>query len=107
MSDTDPGPLDLLFVVDPVAGLNAAHDTSVALMESAQARGHRILVTTMGELEVRDGRAVAPCTPLTVVPAELHDGRWRSVPDWYSAGPPRRAALDDADAVCVRSDGDT
>lgn len=96
--------LDLVFVVDPVDRLNAAHDTSVAMMESAQARGHRVLVTTMPRLEIRDGRAVAACTPLAVRPAVLTGGHWIARPDWYSAGPPVRLVLDQADAVFVRTD---
>ncbi len=97
-------PLDLVFVIDPIASLNAAHDTSVALMESAQARGHRILVTTMTQLGVRDARAVAACTPVRLHPAALRDGRWHARPDWYTAGPPECRVLDDTDAVFVRTD---
>lgn len=96
--------LDLVFVIDPLASLNAAHDTSVALMESAQARGHRVLVTTMADLGVRDARATALCTPVHLHPATLHGGRWRARPDWYSTGTPERRVLDDADAVFVRTD---
>jgi len=96
--------LDLLFVVDPVETLNPGHDTSVALMESAQARGHRVLVTTMPELEIRNGRAAAPCTPVSVRPAVLRDGRWQSPPDWFTAGSREQRALEDIDAIFVRTD---
>ncbi|TCK26260.1 glutathione synthase [Pseudonocardia endophytica] len=106
MSDPDRThrSLDLLFVIDPLGGLDAAHDTSVALMESAQARGHRVLTTTMTDLEVEDGRARALCTPIDVEPAELHDGHWTARPDWFAAGTPERIVLDDTDAVFVRTD---
>lgn len=96
--------LTLVFVIDPVHTLNAAHDTSVALMESAQERGHRILVTTMAELGICEARTVATCTPLTVRPATLRDGRWHAPPDWYTTGRPQRWVLDDVDAVFVRTD---
>lgn len=96
--------LDLVFVIDPLPSLNAAHDTSVALMESAQAAGHRVLVTTMRDLGVRDARATAVCSPVHVHPATLHGGRWRARPDWYTAGPGERRFLDDTDAVFVRTD---
>lgn len=96
--------LDLLFVIDPVETLNPGHDTSVALMESAQARGHRVLITTMPELEIRDGRAVAPCLPVSVRPAALRDGRWHCPADWFTAGPRERRALEETDAVFVRTD---
>jgi len=97
-------PLVLVFVIDPIATLNAAHDTSVALMESAQARGHRVLVTTMGELGVRDGRATARCTPVTLRPAVLRDGRWSVCENWYATLPVETRVLDDADAVFIRTD---
>jgi glutathione synthase len=96
--------LVLVFVADPVATFNPAHDTTVALMESAQARGHRVLVTTMAELEVRNGRVVTTCTPLVIRPAVLRDGHWYATPDWASAGARERWALDDADAVFIRTD---
>ncbi len=106
MSDPDRArrPLDLLFVIDPLEGLNAAHDTSVALMESAQARGHRILATQMTDLEIRDGRTHAWCTPIVVEPAELRDGHWQASPDWFAVSARRQVALDDTDAVFVRTD---
>ena len=97
-------PLDLVFVIDPIASLNAAHDTSVALMESAQARGHRVLVTTMPQLGVRDARAIAPCTPVHLRPATLRDGRWHARPDWFVTDAPETRFLDGADAVFVRTD---
>ncbi|MEJ2861527.1 glutathione synthase [Actinomycetospora flava] len=101
---TPARPLVLVFVIDPIASLNPAHDTSVAMMEAAQERGHRVLVTTMAQLEVRDARAHALCTPVRVHPAVLRDGRWTARPDWYVAGTAQRWPLDDADAVFVRTD---
>ena len=96
--------LTLLFVVDPLERLDAGPDTSVAMMESAQARDHRVLVTTMGELAVVDGRAVARVREITLRPATLHDGRWVAERDWFTASAPRRVVLDDVDAVFVRTD---
>ncbi len=99
-----PRRLNLVFVIDPIESLNAAHDTSVALMESAQARGHRVLVTTMPTLGVHDVRAVATCTPVRLRPATLENGRWHARPDWFEISAPERWFLDDADAVFVRTD---
>ncbi|MYW71945.1 glutathione synthase [Pseudonocardia sp. SID8383] len=96
--------LDLLFIIDPVETLTAGHDTSVAMMESAQARGHRILTTTMRDLRISGGRAVAECIPLSLRPAELKDGRWYARDDWYTAGPVERWDLREMDAVFVRTD---
>ena len=77
--------LELVFVTDPVESLNPCHDTSVALIEAAQARGHRVLATTMAGLGIRDGQTTAVCAQLKVVPATLRDGRWHASPDWYRA----------------------
>lgn len=104
MSQSTTRSLVLVFVVDPIASLNPVHDTSVAMMEAAQERGHRVLVTTMPQLEVRDARAHAMCTPIRVHPAELRDGRWTARPDWFVAGAAQRWLLDDVDAVFVRTD---
>ncbi|MHC1561477.1 glutathione synthase [Actinomycetospora sp. C-140] len=97
-------PLVLVFVIDPIASLNPAHDTSVALMESAQQRGHRVMVTTMRELAVHEARAYAVCTPVHLCPAVLREGRWSVSPHWYATGEPERWRLDDTDAVFVRTD---
>jgi glutathione synthase len=94
----------MVFVADPVGTFDAAHDTTVALMESAQARGHRVLVTTMAELEVRSGRAVAACAALSIRPAVLRDGHWHAPADWATAGARQRWTLEDADVVFVRTD---
>jgi glutathione synthase len=96
--------MELLFVVDPLDRLDAAHDTSVAIMEVAQARGHRVLTTTMRELGACDGRATALCRPLTLRPASLVDGRWRASLDWARVGPAQRVVLDSVDAVFIRTD---
>lgn len=95
---------DLVFVIDEISGLLPAHDTSVALMEAAHLRGHRVLVTTAGQLGFRDGVPVARCTPVTVRPALLHDGKWIADPDWYTLGEAVRYPLNDAAAVFMRTD---
>src|ERR1700735_443727 len=91
----DPG-TDIVFVIDEISGLVAAHDTSVALMEAGQQRGHRILVTTAAQLEFDAGAAVACCRPVTLRPAVLHDGKWIADPEWYALGDPVRYRLGDA-----------
>lgn len=96
--------LSIVVVADPLPSLNPAHDTSVALMEEAQDRGHRVLATTTGDLRVRAGRAWARCRPVTLEPATLTDGRWRAEPDWWRAGPEVDVRLDDVDIVMMRTD---
>jgi glutathione synthase len=96
--------LEMLFIIDPLASLNAAHDSSVALMESAQARGHRVHIATIADMGVRDGRATALCMPVVLSPATLKDGRWIVERDWFGCGSVNRRVLDDMDAVFMRVD---
>ena len=96
--------MQIVIVADPLASLNPGHDTTVALVEAAQARGHEVLVSTVDGLRVRGTRAVAACRPVTVVPATLAGSRWTAAPDWWRAGPERDVRLDDVDVVAMRVD---
>jgi glutathione synthase len=51
--------LILLFVMDPVAGIDFTKDTTFVLMLEAQRRGHRVLVCDVCDLYVDAGRAAA------------------------------------------------
>lgn len=93
-----------LFIVDPVEQLDPAHDTSVALIEQAQNAGHRVLVTTMGQLAAHPGGATATCREVRVRPAVLRGGRWSTQPDWQALAAPERRRLDDFDVIFVRTD---
>lgn len=47
------------FIIDPLSKLNPSHDTSVALMEAAQALGHDVWVTQAQKLTVVNNQAWA------------------------------------------------
>jgi glutathione synthase len=94
----------IVVIADPIPALLPAHDTSVAIMEAVQQRGHRLLVTTAASLGIRNGRATARCQDLKITPARLVDGRWLASPDWWRAGPVEDIILDQADAVLMRTD---
>lgn len=96
--------LDFVFVIDGIADLIPNHDTSVALMEAAQHRGHRVLVTTASELSYGLGEAWAYCTPVTLRPAVLHDEKWLVDPEWFSLGDAQRYRLSDAAVLFMRTD---
>lgn len=96
--------MDFVFVIDDISGLQPGHDTSVALMEAAQLRGHRILVTTAARLGFADGRATALCHPVTLRPAVLHESRWISDPEWFALGQRGLYRLADAAVVFMRTD---
>ncbi len=97
-------PLDLLFVIDPIETLQAGHDTSVALMEAAQSRGHRVSITSVPELGIDGAEAFATCRPLTVTPAVLDQGRWIAAESWFLSGPDQERDVDEFDAVFMRTD---
>ena len=90
------GPLSMLFVMDPIAGIDSTKDTTFVLMLAAQERGHRVLYCELGDLSVDAGRAVA-----RVQPIELRREPGRH----YELGEPRTVVLDDAaDVVWQRKD---
>ncbi len=95
---------DYVFVINDIATLLPGHDTSVALMEAAQQRGHRVLITTAAGLGFAGGAAVASCRAVQLQPAVLCDGKWIAGPQWYRAGPASAYRLADAAAVFMRTD---
>jgi glutathione synthase len=95
--------VDLVFVIDEIATLQPAHDSSVAIMEAAQLRGHRVLVTTAAELGFTGAHVTALARPVRLHPAVLHDGRWLTDPQWFSLGPAERYRLNDAAAMLQRN----
>lgn len=92
------------FIIDPIDRLDAGHDTSVALMEAAQALGHEVWVTEMSDLSVVAGKATARLWPVTLTPVVLKDGHWVAEPIWYELGQPAQRLLEDMDAVFMRTD---
>ena len=61
-----PGPLDVVVVMDPIAAIKIAKDSTFAMLLEAQRRGHRLHYVRPGGLAVRDGRAVATVAALQV-----------------------------------------
>lgn len=96
--------LDILFVIDELSTLQPGHDTSVALMEAAQLRGHRVLVTNASGLGYQDGVVTARCHDVTLRPAVLHDSRWITDKEWFRLGEARDHPLDEAQVVFMRTD---
>jgi len=86
--------MKLLFIVDPLAGLKAYKDSSVAMMRAAAARGHAVFATEARQLTIQDGFVRAPCAALDV----------RADPDWYSILHFDACILKDFNAVVMRVD---
>lgn len=92
------------FIIDPIDRLDPGHDTSVALMEAAQALGHDVWVTQADGLGVEGGRAMGRLQPVTLTPVELGEDRWVAVPNWYTLGESAYLPLETMDAVFMRTD---
>ena len=58
--------LEIVVVMDPIASIRIAKDSTFAMLLEAQRRGHRLLYVQPGGLSVRDGRAWALTAPLAV-----------------------------------------
>lgn len=87
-------PLDLLFILDPLAKLKEYKDSSVAMMREAARRGHRIFACEVPELRWQQG-----VTWGRVQHLEVREGR-----DWFSALSVEDRRLADFDAVVMRKD---
>lgn len=88
-------PLDVIVVMDPIAKIKIAKDTSFAMLLEAQRRGHRLHYVRPGGLAITDGRAVATSAPLTV----------REDPaDWYSLGDWQQTTFGPGQVVLMRKD---
>jgi glutathione synthase len=92
------------FIIDPIEGLDAGHDTSVALMEAAQQQGHEIWIAQIEDLMIWEGEAWAMLRPITLQPITLVEGRWQVPNPWYSLGEAERLPLSKMAAVFMRKD---
>jgi glutathione synthase len=87
--------MKLLFVMDPLARLQIAGDSTFAIMLAAQARGHDIWFCEPRHLSLEHAEPVARAWPVTVR---------RVVGDHYLLGPQGAVPLKSCDAVLMRKD---
>jgi glutathione synthase len=92
------------FIIDPIQKLDPGHDTSVALMEAAQALGHEVWITEANQLSVAAGRAYAELQQVKLVPVQIVDGRWVAEAVWYQLSDRQLLCLEEMDAVFMRTD---
>ncbi len=92
------------FIIDPLSKLDPGHDTSVALMEAAQALGHEVWVTQVEQLSVVNSQAWALLEQVQLTPVELVEGRWVVSEPWYSVSHAVSRPLEEMDAVFMRKD---
>lgn len=96
--------MKLAFIIDPIYQLDPGHDTSVALMEAAQALGHEVWITQASLLSVVEGKAWAVVERLQLKPVELIEGRWVAESPWYQLSSRTFSPLEAMDAVFMRTD---
>ncbi len=88
-------PLNVIVVMDPIAHIKIAKDTTFAMLLEAQRRGHALHYVRPGGLSIADGRAMAEVAPLQV----------RDDPsDWYTLGGFAPLPLGAGQIVLMRKD---
>jgi glutathione synthase len=88
-------PKRLGVVMDPIATINYAKDSTLAMLLAAQARGFELTYLEQRDLLLRDGVALANVRPLTV----------RADPaNWFTLGPATLAPLGSLDCLLMRKD---
>jgi glutathione synthase len=90
-----PGPVRLGVVMDPIAAIKPAKDSTLAMLLAAAKRGWQLSYAEQRHIWLRDGRAFGRLAPLTVKddPAS-----------WFTLGEPRLEPLAGLDAVLMRKD---
>jgi glutathione synthase len=91
--------MDLVVVMDPPSTVQVDADTSFALMEAAERRGHAVFHCLITDLYLRNGAAWAQVRPATTA----REAAARGEPP-LRLGPPRDLDLRAAGAVLVRTD---
>ena len=87
--------LRLGVVMDPIADIKYAKDSTLAMLLAAQARDFELVYMEQGDLSLRDGRAFGRTRALTV----------RADPmAWFALGEPRTEPLEALDCILMRKD---
>jgi glutathione synthase len=94
----------IAFIIDPIAGLDPTHDTSVAIMEAAGELGHEVWITHQTQLSIKTAVAWATMQQVTIDPVPLVDGKWVAPTPWYTLGAIVHQPLETMQAVFMRSD---
>ncbi|WP_041324902.1 glutathione synthase [Saccharophagus degradans] len=81
--------------MDPIASITYYKDTTLALLQAAQARGHNLTYMEMPDLYLEQGVAKARTRPLTV---------FDNAQQWYQLGSFEDKNLADLDVILMRKD---
>src|SRR5687767_9740282 len=80
-------------VMDPIADIKFAKDSTLAMLLAAQARGFELAYLEQGDLSLRDGVAFGRTRSLTV----------KADPEtWFALGEPRVEPLGELDCILMR-----
>jgi glutathione synthase len=82
-------------VMDPIASIKYAKDSTLAMLLAAQARGFDLAYLEQGDLSLRDGRAMGRIRPLSVRPDPA---------SWFTLGEPRVEPLANLQCILMRKD---
>jgi glutathione synthase len=88
-------PIRLGVVMDPIAQIKYAKDSTLAMLLAAQARGFELVYMEQRDLSLRDGKALARTRPLTVAADSVA---------WFALGEPRVEPLETLDCILMRKD---
>jgi len=92
--------MHVLFIIDPLPGLKAYKDSSVAMLRALTARGHTLSVALQEDLFISHGAVGARATRVALfADADLHASNW-----WRDESDPEDRLLKDFDAVVMRKD---
>lgn len=92
--------MHVLFVIDPLPGLQAYKDTSVAMMRALAAKGHTLSVTQQSDLYIEQGVVKTIATGIELIEgADLHKDQW-----WNPITQPADYPLTHFSAVLMRKD---
>src|ERR1700761_6546678 len=87
--------LRLGVVMDPIAAIKYAKDSTLAMLLAAQARGFELAYLELHDLLLRDGVALGRVRPRTGRPDPQH---------WFTLGEPKIEPLGELDAILMRKD---
>ena len=85
----------LAVVMDPIADINFAKDSTLAMLLAAAADGFDLLYLELADLWLRDGVACGQARPLKV---------YKDPTRWFELGEPETWRLGDIDAILMRKD---
>ncbi|MCY4045873.1 MAG: glutathione synthase [Cellvibrionales bacterium] len=82
-------------VMDPIASINFAKDTSLAMLVAAKVRGMDLFYMEVSDLFIESGKAYAMLHKLDVFMDDNH---------WFELGEPKKTLLSDLDVILMRKD---